>query len=38
MGWFDAAVTYRSGKTPKYKVGDKVYKLVIISPELFNRI
>ena len=30
MGWFDAAATYRSGKTPKYKVGDKVYKLLVI--------
>ena len=37
MSWFDAASFYRSGKTPKYKVGDKVYKLTIISPELFNR-
>ena len=37
MGWFDAAATYRSGKTPKYKVGDKVYKLIVISPELFKR-
>jgi hypothetical protein len=37
MGWLDASFTYRSGKTPKYKVGDKVYKLIIISPELFKR-
>lgn len=37
MGWFDAAATYRSGKTPKYKVGDKVYKLLIILPELGKR-
>ena len=36
MGWFDAAATYRSGKTPKYKVGDKVYKLLVIPPE-FNK-
>jgi hypothetical protein len=36
MGWFDAAATYRSGKTPKYKVGDKIYKLTIILPE-FNK-
>jgi hypothetical protein len=36
MGWFDAAATYRSGKTPKYKVGDKVYKLLVILPE-FNK-
>jgi hypothetical protein len=37
MGWFDAAATYRSGKTPKYKVGDKVYKLLVILPELGKR-
>ena len=36
MGWFDAAATYSSGKTPKYKVGDKVYKLLVIPPE-FNK-
>jgi hypothetical protein len=36
MGWFDAAATYRSGKTPKYKVGDKVYRLRVIPPE-FNK-
>ena len=36
MSWFDAAATYRSGKTPKYKVGDKVYKLLVIPPE-FNK-
>ena len=36
MGWFDAVATYRSGKTPKYKVGDKVYRLLIIPPE-FNK-
>ena len=37
MGWLDAAATYRSGKTPKYKVGDKVYKLLVIPPELGKR-
>ena len=37
MGWFDAAATYRSGKTPKYKVGDQVYKLLVIPPELAKR-
>ena len=37
MGWFDASVTYSSGKTPKYKVGDKVYKLLVILPELNKR-
>ena len=37
MGWFDAAATYRSGKTAKYKVGDRVYKLLVIPPELGKR-
>ena len=37
MSWLDAAATYSSGKTPKYKIGDKVYKLVIIPAELFKR-
>ena len=37
MGWFDAAATYSSGKTPKYKVGDKVYKLLVILPKLNER-
>jgi hypothetical protein len=32
MGWFDALPTYSSGDTPKYKVGDKVYRLLIIMP------
>lgn len=36
MGWLDAAATYSSGDTPKYKVGDKVYKLLVIPPE-FNK-
>jgi hypothetical protein len=36
MGWFDASATYSSGKTPKYKVGDKVYKLLVLLPE-FNK-
>jgi hypothetical protein len=37
MSWLDAATFYRSGKTPKYKVGDKVYKLLVIPPELGKR-
>ena len=32
MGWFDASATYSSGKTPKYKIGDKVYRVFVISP------
>ena len=37
MGWLDASFTYKSGNTPKYKVGDKVYKLLVIPPELGKR-
>ena len=37
MGWFDASATYSSGDTPKYKVGDKVYKVLVILPELNKR-
>lgn len=37
MGWFDAVPTYKSGDTPKYKLGDKVYKLTVILPELDKR-
>jgi hypothetical protein len=37
MSWLDASFTYRSGNTPKYKVGDKVYKLLVILPEIGKR-
>ena len=37
MSWLDASFTYRSGSEPKYKVGDKVYKLLVIPPELGKR-
>ena len=37
MGWLDASFTYRSGSEPKYKIGDKVYKLLVIPPELGKR-
>lgn len=37
MSWLDAASFYSSGKTPKYKVGDKIYKLLVIPPELGKR-
>ena len=37
MSWLDAATFYRSGDTPKYKVGDKVYKLLVIPPEIGKR-
>jgi hypothetical protein len=36
MSWFDAVTTYSSGDTPKYKIGDKVYRLLVIVPE-FNK-
>jgi hypothetical protein len=38
MGWFDASAIYSSGKTPKYKVGDKVYRLLVISPTLKRKL
>jgi hypothetical protein len=38
MSWFDALPTYRSGDTPKYKVGDKVYRLLVISPKLKRKL
>ena len=37
MGWLDASFLYRSGDTPKYKVGDRVYKLIVLPPELGKR-
>ena len=37
MSWLDAATFYKSGDTPKYKVGDTVYKLIVIPPELNKR-
>lgn len=37
MSWLDAATFYKSGDTPKYKVGDTVYKLLVILPELNKR-
>ena len=33
MGWWDAAFTYRSGNTPKYKVGDRAYKILVVLPQ-----
>ena len=32
MSWLDASFTYSSGDAPKYKVGDKVYRVFIIMP------
>ena len=37
MSWLDSSFTYRSGSEPKYKVGDKAYKLIVIPPELGKR-
>ena len=31
MGWLDAVPIYKSGDTPKYNVGDKVYKATCYS-------
>ena len=33
MGWLDSNFIYKSGDTPKYKVGDKVYRILIIMPK-----
>ena len=33
MGWWDAAFTYKSGNTPKYKVGDRAYKILVVLPQ-----
>ena len=32
MSWLDSNFTYKSGDTPKYKVGDGVYRIRIIMP------
>lgn len=37
MSWLDSNFTYRSGSEPKYNVGDRVYKLLVIPPELGKR-
>ena len=34
MGWLDSNFTYKSGDKPKYKVGDKAYRIRIIMPTL----
>ena len=38
MGWLDASFTYSSGKTPKYKVGDIVYKILVVPPTLKKKL
>ena len=32
MSWLDSNFTYRSGPTPKYKVRDIVYKILVVTP------
>ena len=34
MGWLDSNFIYKSGDTPKYKFGDKAYRIRIIMPKL----
>ena len=36
MSWLDSNFTYKSGDTPKYKVGDKAYRIRIIMPEFLK--
>ena len=36
MGWLDSNFTYKSGNTPKYKVGDKAYRVRIIMPKFLK--
>ena len=36
MGWLDSNFTYKSGNMPKYKVGDKAYRIRIIMPKAFK--
>ena len=36
MGWLDSNFTYQSGDEPKYKVGDKAYRIRIIMPKAFK--
>ena len=36
MGWLDSNFTYKSGDKPKYKVGDKAYRIRIIMPKFLK--
>jgi hypothetical protein len=38
MSWLDSNFTYKSEDTPKYKVGDKAYRIRIIMPVLNTKI
>lgn len=36
MSWLDSNFTYKSGDTPKYKVGDRAYRIRIIMPKFLK--
>jgi hypothetical protein len=36
MSWLDSNFTYKSGNMPKYKIGDKAYRIRIIMPEFLK--
>jgi hypothetical protein len=38
MGWLGSKFTYKSGNMPKYKVGDKAYRIRIIMPTRNTKI
>jgi hypothetical protein len=38
MSWLDSNFIYKSGDAPKYKVGDKAYRIRIIMPVLNAKI
>jgi hypothetical protein len=38
MGWLDSNFIYQSGDKPKYKVGDKAYRIRIIMPKFKTKI
>ena len=38
MSWSDSNFIYKSGDTPKYKVGDKAYRIRIIMPTLKTKV
>ena len=36
MSWLDSNFTYKSGDMPKYKIGDKAYRIRIIMPKFLK--
>lgn len=36
MSWLDSNFIYKSGDKPKYKVGDKAYRMRIIMPKFLK--